>query len=56
MSCVLANRVVLNVREANRSLEEADTFQVFIEENGIRTHLSDVELAGLRSLKISNRM
>ncbi|KAF7761954.1 hypothetical protein Agabi119p4_9946 [Agaricus bisporus var. burnettii] len=53
MSCVLANRVVLNVREANQSLEEPEihSIQVMIDENGVRTQFSDIEMAGLRSLR-----
>ncbi|EKM76900.1 hypothetical protein AGABI1DRAFT_93821 [Agaricus bisporus var. burnettii JB137-S8] len=53
MSCVLANRVILNVREANQSLEEPEihSIQVMIDENGVRTQFSDIEMAGLRSLR-----
>lgn len=53
MSCVLANRIILNVRAANQALDNIPSapYQVTIEENGTRTNISDVEMAQLRSLR-----
>lgn len=52
MSCVLANRIILNVRAANKKARNlpAPPYQVTIEEDGSRNTLSDIEMAQLRSL------
>jgi len=52
MSCVLANRIILNVRAANKKARNLPTapYQVTIEEDGSRNTLSDIEMAQLRSL------
>ncbi|KAF5349146.1 hypothetical protein D9756_009477 [Leucocoprinus leucothites] len=53
MSCVLTNRIILNVREANKKVNRLSVtaYQVTIGEDGSRTTLSDVEMAQLRSLR-----
>jgi len=53
MSCVLANRIILNVRDANRSAVGTVTvpYQIMIDENGTRTTVSEMEMAQLRSLR-----
>lgn len=51
MSCVLANRIILNVRAANKKTNlPAAPYRVTIEEDGSRGTLSDIEMAQLRSL------
>lgn len=53
MSCVLTNRIILNVREANKEMNRLSTpaCQVTIGDDGSRTTLSDAGLTQLRSLR-----
>lgn len=53
MSCVLSNRIILNVREANKNIDKVATapYQITIEEDGTRTTVSDFEMTQLRSLR-----
>ncbi|KAF9447562.1 hypothetical protein P691DRAFT_706549 [Macrolepiota fuliginosa MF-IS2] len=53
MSCVLSNRVILNVRDANRSIVRGVMvpYQITIDEDGTRTTVSEMEMAQLRSLR-----
>jgi hypothetical protein len=53
MSCVLTNRIILNVREVNKTMNRVSStpYQVIIGEDGSRTTLNDVEMAQLRALR-----
>ena len=53
MSCVLTNRIILNVREANKEMNRLSipACQVTIGDDGSRTTLSDAGLTQLRSLR-----